>query len=224
LRAPEKIRAFFPAMLEAFGPQGWWPGETPFEVCVGAILTQNTNWRNVERAIQNLKRAGPLTPEALWQLPLERLAELIRPAGYFRIKAGRLRNFLALLVNDFDGSLDRLFALHAADLRERLLAVRGIGRETADSIVLYAAERPVFVVDAYTLRIAFRHSLVDQDCDYDTLQEAFTSALQADVAAFKEYHALLVRVGKLHCKKQAPLCDGCPLRSFLESGEPRESL
>jgi len=199
-------------MLQAHGPQGWWPGDTPFEVCVGAILTQNTNWRNVERALQNLKAAGPFTPEALWRLPPERLAELIRPAGYFNIKAGRLRNFLTLVMEEFAGSLERLFALPTSELRERVLAVRGIGHETADSIVLYAAERAVFVVDAYTLRIAFRHSLVDQDCDYDLLQETFTAALESDVPLFKDYHALLVRVGKDHCKKQAPLCAGCPLQ------------
>ena len=221
MRAADKIRAFYPALLGAYGPQGWWPGETPLEVCVGAILTQNTAWRNVERAIANLKAAGPLEPGALWQLPPERLAELIRPAGYFRLKAGRLRNFLALLVNDFDASLSRLFELPTTELRERVLAVRGIGRETADSIVLYAAARPVFVIDAYTLRIAFRHGLADETTDYETLQETLASALEPDVQLFKEYHALLVRVGKEHCKKRAPECPGCSLQQFLEPGEPR---
>lgn len=224
MQSREKIRAFYGALLDAWGPQGWWPAETPLEVCVGAILTQNTNWRNVERAIANLKAAGPLTVESLWGMPEAELAERIRPAGYFRLKAGRLRNFLALLVERFGASLERLFDLSTDSLRETVLGVRGIGRETADSIVLYAAERPVFVVDAYTLRVAFRHSLVDEDADYELLQEAFAGALTTDVELFKEYHALLVRAGKIHCRKRAPLCDGCPLRGLLEPGEPREPL
>jgi endonuclease-3 related protein len=218
----QRIRAFYTALLEAYGPQGWWPGDTPLEVCVGAILTQNTAWRNVERAIVNLKLDGPLSVERLWALPQEALAELIRPAGYFNVKATRLRNFLQMLVEGYDGSLERLFELSTDTLRETILGVRGVGRETADSMVLYAAERPVFVVDAYTLRIAFRHSLVDQDCDYDWLQDTFTGALERDVELFKEYHALLVQVGKTQCKKSAPKCRGCPLEGLLESGEPCE--
>jgi endonuclease-3 related protein len=222
MTSSEKIRQFYPAMLAAHGHQGWWPGDTPLEVCIGAILTQNTNWKNVERAIANLKAAGELSVAGLWHMPTERLAELIRPAGYFRLKAGRLRNFLELVVKRFDGSLERLFELPTESLRETVLSVRGVGRETADSIVLYAAGRPVFVVDAYTLRIAFRHSLVDQDCDYDLLQETFASAVAGDVALLKDYHAQLVRVGKEHCRKQSPRCGGCPLVDLLEPGEPRE--
>jgi endonuclease-3 related protein len=222
MRAGEKVRKFYEALLAAWGPQGWWPGETPLEVCVGAILTQNTAWRNVERAIANLKAAGVLEPRALWVLPEAELAELIRPAGYYHVKAGRLRNFLRLVVEEYDGSLERLFELPTERLRETVLGVRGIGRETADSMVLYAAGRPVFVVDAYTLRIAFRHGIVELDADYETLQEAFAGAIEKDVAAWQDYHALLVRAGKMHCKKQAPKCDGCPLKAFLEEGEPRE--
>jgi len=222
LQTYEKVRRFYDALLQAWGPQGWWPGETPLEVCVGAILTQNTNWKNVERSMANLKLAGPLSVEALWNMPAEQLAEQIRPAGYFRLKAGRLRNFLALIVDDFGGSLDALFELPTGALRDTVLGVRGIGRETADSMVLYAAERPVFVVDAYTLRIAFRHGLVDQDCDYDLLQETLASPLETDVALFKNYHALLVRAGKEHCRKASPRCTGCPLEPLLDDGEPRE--
>ncbi len=222
MRAGEKVREFYEALLAAWGPQGWWPAETPLEVCVGAILTQNTAWRNVERAIENLKAAGALQVPALWALPEQELAELIRPAGYFNVKAGRLRNFLRLVVEEYDGSLEQLFELPTERLREAVLAVRGIGRETADSIVLYAAQRPVFVVDAYTLRLAFRHGIVDLDADYETLQEAFAGSVEKDVAVWQEYHALLVRAGKLHCKKQAPVCAGCPLQKFLEEGEPRE--
>lgn len=222
MQSDEKIRGLYDRLYAAHGGQGWWPAETPFEVCVGAILTQNTNWKNVEKAIANLKAALALTPSALWNVPEEHLAELIRPAGYFRLKAGRLRNFLRLIVEQYNGSLEHLFDLPTDDLRLAVLGVRGIGRETADSILLYAAERPVFVVDAYTLRIAFRHSLVDEDCDYDMLQETFTMALQRDVDLFKEFHALLVRAGKAHCKKREPACDLCPLATMLEDGEPRE--
>jgi endonuclease-3 related protein len=220
----EKIRAFYEALASAYGPQQWWPAPTPFEVCVGAILTQNTSWGNVERALANLKRAGVLSPEALWGLPAEELAELIRPAGYYRLKAGRLRNFLDLVVNGYGGSIERLFELPTDQLRQEVLGVNGIGPETADSIVLYAAGRPVFVVDAYTLRVAFRHGVVDQDCDYELLQETFSGAFEPDVALFNEYHGLLVQVGKLHCRKREPLCRGCPLERFLSPGEPCEPL
>ncbi len=216
----EKVRAFYPAMLEALGPQGWWPADTPFEVAVGAILTQNTAWRNVERAIANLKREGLLAPEALYACPPEHLAETLRPAGYFRVKARRLGAFVAMLVEDFGGDLDALFGLATARLRETVLAVRGIGPETADSIVCYAAGRPVFVVDAYTARIAFRHGLVDADVGYEELQETFAGPLAEDVAVFQEYHALLVAVGKTWCRKREPRCAGCPLAGLLEAGEP----
>lgn len=220
----EKIRAFYEALSASYGPQHWWPAPTPFEVCVGAILTQNTSWGNVERALANLKQAGVLSPEALWALPPEELAELIRPAGYYRLKAGRLRSFLDLVVNSYGGSLEQLFELPTDRLRQEVLAVSGIGPETADSMLLYAASRPVFVVDAYTLRIAFRHGIVDQECDYDLLQETFAGALEPDVALFNEYHGLLVQVGKLHCRKREPSCVGCPLERFLEPGEPCEPL
>lgn len=224
MNSHRKIQQFYDALFAAYGHQGWWPAETPLEVCLGAILTQNTSWKNVEKAIANLKAAGAMSVEALWHMPVETLAELIRPAGYFRLKAGRLRNFLELLVTQFDGSLERLFDLPTDALRETVLSVRGIGRETADAIVLYAAGRPVFVVDAYTLRIAFRHSLVDQECDYDLLQETFASALDPVADTFKEFHGLLVRVGKEHCKKQAPECAGCPLAPLLDPGEPQVPL
>ena len=222
MRTSEKIKAFYPSMLAACGPQGWWPAETPFEVVVGAILTQNTNWKNVERAIENLKRDGLLSPEALAAAEMERLAEVIRPAGYYRIKAARLKNFIRMLARDFGGDLDALFSLSTASLRETVLGVSGIGPETADSIVLYAAGRPVFVVDAYTARILFRHGLIDAEATYDDLQSLLAGSLAEDVEMFKEYHALLVAVGKRHCKKAAPLCRGCPLEVHLEDGQPVE--
>jgi endonuclease-3 related protein len=216
----DKIQAFYRAMLEGLGPQGWWPAETPFEVVVGAVLTQNTNWTNVERAIANLKREGLLEARALEAIDAERLGEVIRPAGYFRLKARRLKNVIHLLTDRFGGDLDALFALSTESLRETVLGVSGIGPETADSIVLYAAERPVFVVDAYTARILYRHGLVDSDAGYDDLQSLMAGCLPDDVALLKEYHALLVAVGKRYCKKRMPVCAGCPLEPFLEDGQP----
>jgi len=220
MRTEEKIRAFYGAMLAAYGPQGWWPARTPFETIVGAILTQNTNWKNVERAVANLDREGLLAPEALDAADAARLGQVIRPAGYFRVKAKRLKNFVRMLAEDFGGDLDALFALPTAALRETVLFVTGIGPETADSIVLYAAGRPVFVVDAYTARIFFRHGLIEAETTYEEIQDLAQSALAEDAKVFGEYHALLVAVGKRHCKKQAPLCEGCPLREFLEEGQP----
>jgi len=216
----EKLRAFYEAMLTRLGPQGWWPAETPFEVVVGAILTQNTNWKNVERAIANLKREGLLDPRALDEADAERLGDLLRPAGYYRMKARRLKNLMHLLAERFAGRLDAFFALPTADLRETVLGVSGVGPETADSILLYAADRPVFVVDAYTARILYRHGLIEAAATYEDLQSLFHGALAEDVALYQEYHALLVAVGKGFCKKRAPRCDGCPLAPLLEAGQP----
>ncbi len=198
-------------LLAHFGPQHWWPGDSPFEITVGAILTQNTSWTNVEKAIANLNAAGFLSFSGLSSLSLEVLAELIRPAGYFNIKALRLRNFLQMVELQYAGDFDRMLLEQTELLREKLLAVKGIGPETADSILLYAADRPVFVIDAYTQRILFRHSIIDEDADYYGLQTLFTDALPADHALFNEFHALLVRTGKEFCKKTKPLCNLCPL-------------
>ncbi len=196
-------------MLDALGPQGWWPAESPFEVCVGAILTQNTSWANVERAIANLKASGALSPEALTGMPAERLQELIRPSGFYRQKARRLRAFCRWLLEE--GGIDSLSELPTEVLRERLLSIGGIGPETADSILLYAFERPVFVVDAYTHRILSRHRIVDDEVQYQELQGLFMRNLPPDVGLFKEYHALFVAVGKRFCKKRNPVCKGCPI-------------
>jgi endonuclease-3 related protein len=220
MRTDEKIRAFFPAMLDAHGPQGWWPAGSALEMILGAILTQNTSWKNVEQALENLKRENLLDVAALEAVGPVRLAEVIRPAGYFNIKAGRLKNFIHMLVTDFGGDLDALFKLSTGGLRERILEVSGIGPETADSIVLYAAHRPVFVVDAYTARLFRRHGMLDEDATYDDIQSLIQGALADDAPMFQEYHALLVAVGKGHCKKRAPECVGCPLQKFLESGQP----
>ena len=197
-----------------FGPQDWWPGESGLEVMVGAILTQNTNWNNVEKAIANLKGADLLRLPTLSELPQALLAEYIRPAGYYNVKAARLHNLLRLIRERYDDSLENLFALPLPELRQQLLAVRGIGPETADSIILYAAGKPIFVVDSYTQRILLRHNLIDETCDYHTLQELFMDNLPADVAMFNEYHALLVRTGNRFCKKSNPLCENCPLEGL----------
>ncbi len=206
-------------LLAAFGPQHWWPGRSPFEVMVGAVLVQNTSWKNVERAINNLWENDLLAPKPLYALHIEELQELIRPAGYFRLKAGRLRNLLELVVEEYDGDVDRLFAEDIETLREKLLGVNGVGPETADSIILYAAEKPRFVVDTYTHRVLARHGWIDYADDYHAMQELFEYTLPQDVALYNEFHALLVRVGNMYCKKKAPLCEECPLGEMLpESG------
>ena len=205
-------------LFDAFGPQHWWPGESPFEVMIGAVLTQNTNWQNVERAIGNLREADLLDPHALYALPQEELEELIRPAGYFRVKARRLRNLLRFIVERYDGSLDAMFATGLSTLREELLGVNGIGPETADSILLYAGRLPSFVVDTYTHRIFTRHGWIDFDTDYHAIQDHFHSNLPDDVALYNEYHALIVHLGKHYCRKTNPKCDECPLNEFLPDG------
>ncbi len=199
-------------MEEALGHQNWWPAETPFEVCVGAILTQNTNWSNVERAIKNLKQAGLLSPEGIAAAEDERLFELIKPAGFYKQKAKRLKAFSKWLLEQ--GGLDALKDTPTETLREMLLSIKGVGHETADSILLYALDRPVFVVDAYTYRIFLRHNLIYEEITYNELQELFMRNLPEDVELFKEYHALLVEVGKRFCKKKKPLCGGCPLEGI----------
>lgn len=207
---PELLKEVFERMRRAWGPQHWWPGETPFEVIVGAILTQNTAWTNVEKAIQNLKDEGLLDAKALLALPHSTLARLIRPSGYYNIKAKRLRSFLTWFVERFDGSVERMFEMPLAALREELLAVKGIGPETADSILLYAGGVPKFVVDAYTYRILLRHGMIAEEATYEEIQELFESRLPRDVALWNEYHALLVHAGKEHCRSH-PRCEGCPL-------------
>jgi endonuclease-3 related protein len=204
---------FYRELLARFGPRHWWPAETPFEVCVGAVLTQNTAWKNVTRAITNLMEADVLDPEKIFALPLNELAELIRPAGYYNVKAQRLRNFVSLLMERHEGNLFSLLSLPRNSLRRELLSVNGIGPETADSIILYAAHKPVFVTDAYTKRILYRHGLVAHTADYASIQNLFESNLTMDVGLFNDFHAQLVAVGHHYCKKK-PLCPDCPLQQF----------
>ncbi len=208
----QMLLAFYEAMRRRFGHQGWWPGQSKLEVCVGAILTQNTNWANVERAIANLKAAGCLSVAALHAMALSELAERIRPAGYFNVKARRLKNFIAA-VQAFGGDLEAFLDRPMVQLREALLAVRGVGRETADSILLYAAGKPSFVVDAYTYRILLRHRLIGPEDDYETIKDFLESSLPADVALWNDYHAQLVAVGKTYCRPTAR-CPTCPLEDF----------
>jgi len=210
----EHLLDIFHSLLEYFGPQHWWPGDTPFEVIVGAILTQNTSWKNVEKAIGSLKSTGLFTPLGLHTLPGDTLASLIRPSGYFNIKARRLKNFLSFLFEEYGGDIDTLLKEDGQILRKKLLNVNGMGPETVDSILLYAAGYPIFVVDAYTKRIFSRHSFIPPDAGYQQVQSLFMETLPRDPVLFNEYHALIVRVGKDLCRKN-PLCSLCPLEYDL---------
>ena len=201
---------YYKRLFDHMGPQRWWPGRTRFEIVVGAILTQNTNWGNVERAIKNLKKAKALTPARMSALAETELAKLIRPSGYFNVKAKRLGAFLDHLNTVHHGRLDSLFKTKRTALRTELLSINGIGPETADSIMLYAAGKPVFVVDAYTKRLVTRHGLIEDDPTYDEMQALFTGALPEDAALFNEYHALIVMTGKDYCRPKEPRCAECP--------------
>jgi len=215
-----KIEVIYKTLLKAFGPQHWWPGDTPFEVAVGAILTQNTNWGNVEKAINNLKAARVLSAKKNYGMPASELAALIKPAGYFNIKARRLRAFINFLVENYQGSMEKMKKEDIHTLRERLLAVNGVGPETADSILLYALEKPVFVIDAYTKRVLSRHKIMEHDKSYGDFQNLFHRSLKKDAALFNEYHALFVKVGKLYCRPK-PLCEICPLEHLLPASGKR---
>ena len=204
------LKSIYNKLFDAFGPQHWWPAKTKFEVMVGAILTQNTNWGNVKRALNNLKEAKQLSFKALMDTSNLKLASLIKPAGYYNIKAKRLKNFIDFFAREYKGSIKKMQAEDSRKLRKSLLGVNGIGPETADSILLYAIESPIFVVDAYTRRIFSRHGLVGDKDNYDLIQNLFMDNLEVDVEMFNEYHALIVRLAKEHCKAR-PNCDSCPL-------------
>ncbi|MCX5695933.1 MAG: endonuclease III domain-containing protein [Candidatus Omnitrophica bacterium] len=194
-----------------FGPQHWWPAESPFEVMVGAILTQNTSWQNVEKAIANLKKHQVLNPRKIYNLPQAKLARLIRSTGYYNLKARRLKEFLKFFINEYAASVKKISQAKSGSLRKELLMVKGIGPETADSILLYALNKPVFVIDAYTKRIFSRHKLLPPDCAYPQAQGLFMSGLKKDARLFNEYHALLVALAKAYCRKSKPKCSVCPL-------------
>lgn len=199
-------------LLEHFGPQNWWPGDTPLEIIIGAILTQNTNWSNASKAIDNLRDAGLLNYSTLVTLSVDEIASYIRSAGYYNLKAKRLRNLLDMIEEVYDGELERFLADQHYSCRENLLSVKGIGPETADAILLYACDHPAFVIDKYTHRVFSRHSLVDEETDYVTMQELFLSKLPRDVHIYNEYHALIVKTATTYCKKINPMCETCPLQ------------
>lgn len=217
---------YYEAMAGALGPMHWWPARTPFEVIVGAILTQSTAWGNVERAIDNLRAARILSPSAILGVRTSRLAAMVRPSGYFRQKAKKLKSFVGFLHTEYRGSLKRMFRTPTPELRDKLLSVHGIGPETADSILLYAGNHPVFVVDAYTHRIFGRHAITDGKPNYEEVRARFESALPPNPQLFNEFHALIVNTGKNWCRKSVPRCDECPLRGLLPEGSvlPSRSL
>lgn len=210
----EELLSIFQTLLSAFGPRHWWPGESPLEVMVGAILTQNTSWRNVERAIRNMKATGILDMAALHAIGEGKLADIIKSAGFFNVKARRLKACINGFHARFDGRLENTAGVPTLELRNWLLAVNGIGPETADSILLYALERPVFVIDAYTKRFLKNHALYDGDYDYHQVQAFFMDNLPEDIYIFNEYHALIVRLCQEYCRKTAK-CASCPLCAAL---------
>jgi len=210
-----ELRAYYEALFAAHGPQQWWPGRTRFEVIVGAILTQNTTWTSVERAIRKLRAKKLLSPIAFEHISEGQLAKLIRSSGYFRQKARKLKEFVRFLGETYGGSLTRMFRMPTNTLRQQLLGVHGIGPETADSILLYAGKHPVFVVDAYTRRILERHQLLHGSESYEEIRILFEQSLPSSAQLFNEYHALMVHTGKEYCRSKAALCTGCALRPFL---------
>ncbi len=240
-----EIPHYYTALLSRYGPQNWWPARSRFEVIVGAYLTQNTNWSNVEKALINLRRAHALSISAMRDLPLDELETLVRPSGYFRQKARNLRTFIAFLDRQYSGSLNRMFAEPTAKLRAELLELNGVGPETADSILLYAGNHPVFVVDAYTRRVLLRHGIIHEKTGYEEIRSMIeqaisssegeslvaknagsdprhpvsrmSSSVRSELAQhYNELHALIVRVGNHYCRAK-PICEGCPLQSFLKN-------
>ena len=214
IKSQKRLLKIYDKLYRHFGPRHWWPAETPFEVIIGAILTQNTSWKNVEKAIANLKKKNLLKPEKIHKLNNARLASVIKPAGFFNVKAKRVKSFVNFLFLRYNNNLKAMLSKPLAALRKELLDINGIGPETADSILLYAAGKPVFVIDAYTKRIFSRHKIVKDNVEYDELQRLFMDNLPRRPSLFNEYHALIVELGKTFCKRK-PLCKICPLKSIL---------
>jgi len=246
LRLRGEIPQYYTALLARYGPQNWWPARSRFEVIVGAYLTQNTNWSNVEKALLNLRRARRLSVAAMRSIPLDELEQLVRPSGYFRQKARNLKTFIAFLDRQYAGSLSRMFAERTIKLRAELLELNGVGPETADSILLYAGNHPVFVVDAYTRRVLLRHGIIHEKTGYEEIRAMIEQAISGSEAGslvvkdaisdprhpvsrmsssvrsalaqhYNELHALIVRVGNHYCRAK-PICEGCPLQTFLKTG------
>ena len=212
-RESTKLLKIYKKLYSSIGPRHWWPGDSPFEVIIGAILTQNTSWKNVEIAIRALKEKNLLDPLKLYRVGNRLLANTIKSSGFFNIKARRIKTFMSFLFENYQGSLEKMFSEGLTPLREKLLKINGIGPETADSILLYAGGKPIFVVDAYTKRILARHNLISKNASYNEIQELFMENLKKDAGMFNEYHALLVYIGKYFCKK-TPNCENCPMKGL----------
>lgn len=212
------LEEYFEALYTAMGPQGWWPADSAFEVVVGAFLTQGTGWKNVELAIEALWDAGLLDFEAMEKTPVERIETVIRSSGYFRQKARKLKAFCGFVRREHNGSLDEMFDLPTGELRRQLLSIFGIGPETADTIMLYAAGHATFVVDTYTKRLLVRHGWIDERASYDEVRQIFEARMEPSPRRFNEFHALIVNTGKNFCHKQRPKCAQCPLGRFLAEG------
>ncbi|NIP39679.1 MAG: endonuclease III domain-containing protein [Candidatus Dadabacteria bacterium] len=206
-----RINQIYDALFDHYGPQHWWPAESDLECIIGTILTQNTTWKNVEKAIDKLKQQDLISIEELGHISTEELAQIIRSSGYFNQKAIKIKNFVNFVNDNYDGDLDKFLGQDLPTLREQLLSIKGIGPETADSIILYAAKKPIFVIDAYTHRILSRHGLVPEETNYNEMQELFMDSLPDDHELFNEYHALIVKTAKEHCRKKSPVCSCCPL-------------
>lgn len=216
--AQPPLDEYYNSLFAAFGPQHWWPANSQFEIILGAILTQNTSWNNVESALTKLREAKLLSPEAIEKVPLRRLERLIRSSGYYRQKARKLKAFCEFLRREYRGSLKRMFETPTIILRERLLEIFGIGPETADSILLYAGDHPVFPVDAYTKRLLLRHGWIDEKTKYEDIRWMFERQFSGDTRRFNEFHALIVATGKKFCRVQQPLCGECSLGQYVEEG------
>jgi len=216
--SPRKSCLFrlYKVLFTHYGPQHWWPGDSPFEIMIGAILTQNTNWSNVEKALANIKAANLMDAHTLYG-NRHRIMKLIRPSGFYRLKSKRLIAFLKFFMDAYEGQTDPMKTRRISDLRQELTAISGIGLETADSIILYALGKPIFVVDTYTRRIGSRHGLYDHDAPYDTIRCLFEESIPEEAPLYNEYHALLVKVGKEYCRKHEPLCDSCPVQRNFPS-------
>ncbi|MDD4203104.1 MAG: endonuclease III domain-containing protein [Candidatus Omnitrophica bacterium] len=206
------LNDIYSSLYRHFGPQNWWPGDSPFEVIVGAILTQNTAWTNVEKAVTNLKKAGVLSPAKMLALSNSKLSSLIKPSGFYNVKTSRLKTFLKIFKKKYNFSIKIMERHNLSELRKELLDIKGIGRETADSIILYAVKKPIFVIDAYTKRMLTRFSLIEDDQNYANVQKLFMDNLESNTALFNEYHALIIKLAKDFCKARRPFCEKCPLR------------
>ncbi len=218
----KKLLDVYNTLLEEFGPRNWWPARTRFEVIVGAILTQNTAWKNVEKAILNLQKNRVLSFQGISNINEKNLAELVKPSGYFNQKSKKLKAFVKFATDEYNGSLSSMEKENHGVLRDKLLGVYGIGNETADSILLYAFQKPVFVVDAYTQRIFSRHGFIPENSSYDHTQRFFKKNLPEDVCLYNEYHALIVCVGNRFCRSR-PDCEQCPLRGISSNNKTRYS-